>query len=91
MNDRGLHIPGHCGTLIAWRQHLSPIVQEVSIDNDRICAIKLHNIGTNKGNLYVIGIYLPQRQCQIKDFHTCLAQLEEMVETCPGGALTQSS
>ena len=82
VNDSGIHRPGHCGTLIAWRNHLSPLIQKVPVDNDRICAIKINNIGMNKNALYVIGIYLPQKQCKIASFDTCLAQLEDLVEVC---------
>ena len=60
--------PGHCGLLIAWKKYLDTKVKIIKANSDRICAIKMSNIGVDGGNMYVIGVYMPHTQCQIADF-----------------------
>ena len=81
-NEDGVVRPGHCGICIAWKQHLNQKVKQVNIDSDRICAIQIIDIGENKSSLFIIGVYLPQRQCRISDFDTELALLESVIEQC---------
>ena len=79
-NESGILKPGHCGISIAWKKHLGQCAKKINIDSDRIIAVQLNNIGNNNSNIYVIGVYLPQRQCMISDFNANVALLETLIE-----------
>ena len=61
---------------------MSSTIRVLHINSDRICTIQVSNVGASKSNLYIFGVYLPQRQCHIADFNTHLSKLEELVSTC---------
>ena len=56
--------PGHCGLLIAWKDNLNACVREIVIDSDRICGIQLIEVGPNKSNILILGVYMPHQQCK---------------------------
>ena len=74
--------PGHCGMCVAWKRELSANVRTIKVDSDRICALQLGNVGRNNSNLYIIGAYLPHRNCQIADFGVHVNLLEELIDAC---------
>ena len=41
--------PGHCGLMIGWHNRHDSKVKCINVESDRICAIKMSNLGTNKG------------------------------------------
>ena len=66
-NEDRIWKPGHCGICLAWKRSLSSNVKIVKTESDRICAIQISNVGRNENNVYVIGVYLPQRGSKISD------------------------
>jgi len=72
---------GHGGIAILWRRTLSHCVQpQVNLCTDRICVTKL--CPSNCLPIYIIGVYLPQRQCQIASFIDIVDELEHIIGVC---------
>ena len=69
------------GVAMMWHKSLSSNIQRgVNLGNDRICVIKLSE--NDKTPLYIIGVYLPQRECVISQFDDYLYNLEYIIEKC---------
>jgi exonuclease III len=72
---------GFGGVAILWKKSLSNNIQRcLNLGDDRICVIKL--CVDNNIPLYIIGVYLPQRDCTIALFDDYLYNLEYVVERC---------
>ncbi len=76
----GFH-PGHCGICMAYRQSISENVRVLQTDSDRICAIQISNTHGSDTKIFIIGVYLPQRQSIISDFEHHMVVLENLVNT----------
>ena len=74
-------INGHCGIAICWRNTFSKMVNEIECQSDRICCIEIIG-GCDGKNLYVIGVYLPQRNSNISSFDEELETLGNIVCEC---------
>ena len=72
---------GHGGIGILWNNDLSTIINPChKLGNDRICVIEI-NIEDGK-NVYIIAVYMPQRNCLIDDFQEYLDVLDENIRQC---------
>ena len=72
---------GHGGIAIMWRKSLSNYVQKCpEYSNDRTCVIRVKT--EDHIPLYIVGVYLPQRNSMISDFDEYLYHLEYVVEKC---------
>ena len=80
-NDNIHHHKGHGGVAILWRKSLSHNVRKCTeLGNDRICVVKVST--NNSVPIYIIGVYLPQRDSIISDFDEYLYHLEYIIEKC---------
>jgi endonuclease/exonuclease/phosphatase family metal-dependent hydrolase len=69
------------GIAILWNKSLANNVEKcVDLGNDRICVIKVTLTGSMP--VWIIGVYLPQRECAISQFDEYLYQLEYIIERC---------
>ena len=77
-NDNIYHHKGHGGVAILWRKSLSHNVRKCTEPgNDRICVVKVST--NNSVPIYIIGVYLPQRDSIISDFDEYLYHLEYII------------
>ena len=80
-NDNLYHARGYGGIAILWNKSLSNNIQKCSeLGDDRICVIKLTHDGSLP--LFIVGVYLPQRECVISTFDEYLYHLEYITEMC---------
>ena len=69
---------GHCGILIAWKEKLDSRITVIGNHSDRICSVRLVN--SYGKDLIIMGVYLPQQQCQITTFDEHLSHVEVMLQ-----------
>ncbi len=71
-------VPGHGGVAILWNKTISCKVKPLrDLGTDRICAVELF---TDRGSMYIIGVYLPHAGCTNANYQQHLDALEYMIE-----------
>ena len=72
---------GHGGVAIMWKHSIAHCIKpQKSIGNDRICVVKLCMPSTTP--VFVICVYLPQRQCTIASFTETVDHLDGIIKSC---------
>ena len=74
-------VHGHGGIAIMWRSSIDHVISRCSdMGNDRIMVIMLEQSDGCK--MFIIGVYLPQRQCYIDSFDVTVDLLHSVVSKC---------
>ena len=76
----------NCGTVIGcggaailYRNNLLNVTCLKTIQNDRMCGVRIRQ---NNLNIYVLGVYLPQQGCQFDSYDETLDLLEFYISEC---------
>jgi len=82
LSNYNLYSGRGCGGIaILWHQSLTNVISKCThLGDDRICVIKI-NV-EHCLPVYIVGVYLPQRDCKISDFDEYLYHLEHVVSMC---------
>ena len=80
-NDKMYTGRGSGGVAIIWRKSIDTNVHRCpNLGDDRICVIKVTR--DKQMPVFVVGVYLPQRDCRISNFDDYLYHLEYVIEKC---------
>ena len=80
LNDKALtRMPGHCGIAMCWKKSLDHRVRVIENPSDRICIIEVTD-AILSSSLFIIGVYLPQKNCRISNFEDHIKIVDDQLQ-----------